>query len=121
MKTKIITLLAASLLTACASAPEDISASYVSPQKYDNYDCTQISAEMDNVSRRAQSLYNSLDSKATGDVVQSTVGILLFFPTLFFLEGGDGPEATEYAQLQGEKVALEKASVAKKCSLSFKS
>ena len=28
------------------------------------------------------------------------VGLILFWPTLFFREGGDGPEAAEYARGQ---------------------
>jgi hypothetical protein len=36
---------------------------------------------------------------------------------LFFLEGGDGPEAAEYAQLKGEYEALRTAAVEKKCAM----
>jgi hypothetical protein len=43
------------------------------------------------------------------------VGLLLFWPTLFFLEGGDDVRAGEYARLKGEKIALEDASTMKKC------
>lgn len=45
------------------------------------------------------------------------VGMLLFWPTLFFLEGGDGPQAAEYARLKGEVDALEKVAIAKKCDM----
>lgn len=45
------------------------------------------------------------------------VGMILFWPTLFFLEGGDGPEAAEYSRLKGEKGALEKIAVQKECGL----
>ena len=49
------------------------------------------------------------------------VGLVLFWPALFFLEGGDGPEAAEYAQLKGDFEALRSASVAKSCSISAQS
>jgi hypothetical protein len=42
-------------------------------------------------------LYASLKKKADNDTAQMTVGMLLLWPTLFFLEGGDGPEASEYS------------------------
>ena len=47
---------------------------------------------------------------------QMGVGLVLFWPTLFFLEGGDGAEAAEYARLKGERDALEQAYTQKKCS-----
>ena len=45
------------------------------------------------------------------------VGLILFWPALFFLEGGDGPEAQEYARLKGEREAIERSSIKKKCTL----
>lgn len=44
-------------------------------------------------------------------------GIILFWPALFFLEGGDGPQAAEYSRLKGEREALQQALVQKKCSI----
>jgi len=49
------------------------------------------------------------------------VGLLLFWPTLFFLEGGDGPEAAQYADLKGEFEALRQASVQKCCEIEMES
>jgi hypothetical protein len=42
---------------------------------------------------------------------------VLFWPALFFLEGGDGAEAQEYARLKGEFDALQQMSVQKRCNL----
>jgi hypothetical protein len=47
------------------------------------------------------------------------VGLVLFWPTLFFLEGGDGADAAEYKRLRGEYEALQEASVHKKFGLKF--
>jgi len=49
------------------------------------------------------------------------VGLILFWPTLFALEGGDGPDAGEYAQLKGEYEALRTNSVQKRCGLAMQS
>jgi len=38
---------------------------------------------------------------------------------LFFLEGGDGPEAAEYGRLKGERDALEKVAIQKECGIIF--
>ena len=111
-------LLIALLCTACASNPDKIATSYVSPIQYANYDCQQISMEMTRVSRRVTELYGALDKKAGNDSAQMAVGLILFWPTLFFLEGGDGPEAAEYARLKGEREALETSAIEKKCDMS---
>jgi hypothetical protein len=107
----------AGAVVACATDPDEISTAYVSPLKYKNYDCDQIAMEMDHVSRRTTDLYFSLDKKADADSAQMGIGLVLFWPTLFFLEGGDGPEAAEYSRLKGEYEALRTTAIDKKCAM----
>lgn len=107
------------LLSACASQPEDIPAASVSTLQYQDYSCKQVALELDRVSRKANELYYRLDKKAGNDAAQMGIGLVLFWPTLFFLEGGDGPEAAEYARLRGELDALESVSIRKKCGIAF--
>ena len=109
------------LLCGCASNPDKIAAAYVSPLKYKNYDCDQIAIEMDGVSHRTTTLYHQLKKERNADNWQTGIGLVLFWPALFFLEGGDGPEAAEYAQLKGEYTALSDASVQQKCAIASKS
>ena len=113
----LIYLVTAILLFGCATPPNKIAAQYVSPLKYKNYDEDQIIMEMDHIGRRTNELYSSLKKKANADKAQMGVGLLLFWPTLFALEGGDGPEATEYARLKGEYEALRTVAVQKKIGL----
>lgn len=108
------------LVSGCASQPDEIGTAYVSPLQYRQYDCDQLSLEAERVSRRTQELYGSLKKTADDDAAQMGVGLILFWPTLFFLEGGDDARATEYARLKGERDALESESVQKKCSIQFK-
>ncbi|HET6629716.1 MAG TPA: hypothetical protein VFG91_08065 [Woeseiaceae bacterium] len=89
--------------------------------KYRDYDCDQIALEMDYVGQRTNKLYARLKSERTADNVQMGVGLLVFWPALFFLEGGDGPEAAEYAQLKGEYEALRENAVQRKCAITSKS
>jgi hypothetical protein len=96
-----------------------MASSYVSPLQYQGYNCKQIAAEAANVERRVGELHASLDKKASNDSAQMGVGLILFWPTLFFLEGGDGPEAVEYKRLRGEYDALQKVSVQKQCGYQF--
>jgi hypothetical protein len=120
-KLAIAATCAAVVLTACASNPDKIDAAYVSPLKYKDYDCDQIAMEMDYVGQRTTKLYARLKKERGKDNAQMGVGLLLFWPALFFLEGGDGPEAAEYSQLKGEYEALRENSVQKKCSITSKS
>jgi hypothetical protein len=107
------------MLSACASSPDKIPASSVSTLQYQGYNCKQIALELDRVERKVNDLYYRLDKRAGNDSAQMAVGLILFWPALFFLEGGDGPEAAEYGRLRGELEALETVSIRKKCGIKF--
>ena len=110
---------AATLLVGFASQPEEIAPQYVSSIQYQDYDCKQLGGEVARVSRRVSELHASLEKTADNDAAQMGVGLILFWPTLFFLEGGDGAQAQEYARLKGERDAIEQISVKKKCGIDF--
>jgi len=115
MKKITIVLLALSLMS-CASSPDKMQTAYVSPLAYKNHDCDQLAEEVGRVSRRENDLYKSLKSESDADNAQMAVGLVLFWPALFLLEGGDRPLAGEYSRLKGERVAIEEVAVKKKCS-----
>ena len=117
----LATLSAAVLVTGCASNPDSINATFVSPLKYANYDCNQIAQEMGYLEQRTNVLYQNLQRKRTNDNWAMGVGMVLFWPALFALDGGDGPEATEYAQVKGEYEALRQNSVEKSCNINMQS
>ena len=111
-------MLAAILLSACASSSDKISASYVSPVVYQNYTCEQLAEEGQRVSQQAAIASGQQDKARKNDAVATTVGVVLFWPALFFIDG-DGPKAAELARLKGEMDAIETASIQKKCRISF--
>lgn len=119
MKKRVLNICVLATLLGCASNPDNIQKSSVSELIYQDYDCKQIALESDRVSKRASELYVHLKGKAKGDAIQTGVGVLLFWPALFLLEGGDGPEAQEYARLTGEYEALESVAIKKRCSIDF--
>lgn len=102
-------------LAGCASAPEDIQPIYVSPSEYAGYSCDSMQTEMRDISRRVGQLTGQLDEEATADAWQMGVGMVLFWPALLFLEGGDGAQAHEYATLRGKYDALTEAHNRKGC------
>ena len=116
---KIIIAFFVLIVASCATAPKDISAAYVSPLKYQDYDCDQVAMESANIERRVNSLYTSLESSAKGDKRNTAISVILFWPALFFIDG-DSPEGAEYAQLKGEYQALQTVAVQKKCTIEFK-
>ena len=71
---------------------------------------------MQTLSHRVAELGGQVDKTASNDSVQMGVGLVLFWPALFFLDG-DTPQAAEYARLRGEFDALEKAAIQKNCTI----
>jgi hypothetical protein len=119
MRHFLLSIVIAGLISGCASQPEKIQTTYISPLQYKDYDCDQVAAELERVTRRANELNGSLKTAANNDAAAMAVGMILFWPALFFLEGGDGPEAAEYSRLKGERDALEKVAIQKKCDASI--
>ena len=104
------------IVTGCATSPNEMTASYVSPLIYQSFDCQQLVMESDRVSRRVQSMHAKLDEKESDDSAKMAVGLILFWPALFFLDGDEGG-MIEYQRLMGESEAVHQAAVAKKCDL----
>ena len=105
-------------LGACAKKADKITASYVSPLIYENYNCNQLAAEGSRLGAKAAQLAGVQDKQAKNDAVAMGVGLVLFWPSLFFIKGGKQTEA-ELAQLRGQMNALEQASIAKQCGIQF--
>ncbi|HNY46506.1 MAG TPA: hypothetical protein PKN64_06075 [Casimicrobium sp.] len=112
MKKTVIALVSASIvLGGCASAAKDVSASYVSPLQYQNYDCSQITAEGQRIQARINQMTGQLDKAANNDKAITGVALILFWPAAFAL--GNKTQEAEYARLKGEGEALEQAFIAK--------
>lgn len=101
------------MVSACSTTPENVQANYVSPLEYHAYDCDQIAQEMRRVGRRVREVAGHQQDEATNDAIAMGVGLVVFFPALFFLPGGDKEE--ELARLKGESEALEQAAIGKNC------
>ncbi len=112
---KIVAIaVSASMLAACATAPDRIQGSYVSPMQYSGYDCDQIRAELMRVSGRVREVAGAQKRQANNDAWAMGVGLVLFWPALFFLAGGSDRKE-ELSRLKGDYDALEQAAIQKKC------
>ncbi len=105
---------AAAMLGGCATASRDIASQSVSPLQYQSFDCGQLAAEQVRVQTRMLEVGGRLDTAADNDKAITGVGLVLFWPALFFL-GGTKQQEAEYARLKGEYQALEQAAIAKRC------
>jgi len=72
---------------------------------------------MARISTKVNQMTGKLDKNAETDNVVTGVGVVLFWPALFFL-GGTKEEEAEFARLKGEYQALEQVAVEKKCNFS---
>jgi hypothetical protein len=116
---KIATIAALTILAGCASKSSEVSPTYVSPLLYSNYSCEQLAAEGQSVSSRAATAAGVQDKNRSSDTVATTVGVVLFWPSLFFIDGDDQKTA-ELANLRGQMEAIEQASIQRNCGIQFK-
>lgn len=112
MRPALIALLSSAVILAgCAKKTTDISATYVSPLKYDNYLCSQLRDEATRVSRRTAEVFQEQNTKASVGAVAWAPRALIF--------GGAGASDEEVARLKGEMAAIGQASAARNCGVSF--
>ena len=102
----------------CAKRAEDVAAAYVSPLNYEQFNCKQLVEEAERVSERAAELSGVQDRKRTGDMVATTVAVVVFWPTAFLVHGDDAQTA-ELARLKGEFDTIQQVSVRKNCTTRF--
>lgn len=87
--------------------PSQITGSYTSSLRYEDYSCQKLIAEMDSLARRENQLVVAQEQRVKSSQVQA------------FWMGygqGDGIEASELANVRGEKEAVRKAVDSKQCS-----
>lgn len=110
MKRLAIAALAALALSACASRPESIAASYVSHEKYAGNDCTQLSTYLSDARSQLQKVSAMQDSKANMDA--ATVFFVLVPASKL-----SGDHAADVAKMKGEVEAIETAQVKRGCKV----
>ena len=101
------------LLVGCASSPNKIRSTYVSPVEYSHLECEQIRRELVRVNRRLGEVSGMQKKEATKDAVALGVGLVVFWPALFFMLGDDQKE--EIGRLKGQYEALETVAIEKNC------
>ena len=113
-----IIVVSGAALGGCASSSAEITPAYVSPVAYQSYTCQQLALEAQSVSTRAASLSGVQDGQRTKDQWTTAAAVVIFWPAAF-LVSGDKQAAAELAQMKGQMVAIEQASIAKNCGIKF--
>ena len=106
-----LSLLALAALSACATRPESISASFVSHEKYMGKDCTQLSTVMGDARAKLAEVSAAQNTKANIDA--ATVFIALIPASKL-----TGDRAGEVAQWKGEVEAISTAQIKRNCKTS---
>ncbi|HEX3915800.1 MAG TPA: hypothetical protein VHW60_00565 [Caulobacteraceae bacterium] len=101
------------ILSACASSPDSVHATYVSPLQYSSLSCAEIHDELLRVSDQVRRVARQQSKDHTRDQVAMGVGLVVFWPALFFIAAGNHKE--ELAELKGQYDALSDAGVHKNC------
>ena len=118
MRNALILSTVTAFVSGCATGADDIAPSYISPVTYESYTCEQLAEEAQAVSARAAQAAGAQNKARTNDAVMTTVGVVVFWPSLFLIKG-NGPQAAEVARLKGEMEAIQTASIRKKCRIEF--
>ncbi len=104
------------IFSGCATSSKDVTTAYVSPLQYKDYNCDQLTAEMTRLNVRVTQLGGRLDEAASNDKALVGVGMVLFWPSLFFLGGTKNQEA-EFSRIKGEYEAINQAAIQKDCKI----
>lgn len=86
--------------------PSQITGAYVSGIKYENFECSRLSAELGSLSRRENQLVTAQEQRV------KTSGVQAFW---LGYGQGDGIEASELANVRGEREAVRNAMDVKIC------
>tara|TARA_B110000971_G_C19815746_1_gene410934 strand:+ start:355 stop:708 length:354 start_codon:yes stop_codon:yes gene_type:complete len=114
VKNIFLLLSSALIITACATSSDKIATTYTSSMQYSTYSCDQLSQELVRLNNKKTSLASQIDGESSDDTTLTAVGVVLFWPSLFFLGGNEAQEA-EYAKLKGEYEAVEQSAIIKNC------
>ena len=74
---------------------------------------------MRDITQRVATITGQVDKEASADAWQMGLGLVVFWPALFFLEGGDGALQSEYSLLKGKYEAVSTQYNRKGCANTF--
>jgi len=104
------------LFTACSTAKKayEVDPAYVSYSAYDNRSCKELLILAEEIKQQTPTLERKVNETRRKDKVREQVGLWLFWPTYFFMEG-NAEEQTDLALARGNLNAIRTAALKKEC------
>jgi len=103
------------IISGCAKKAQDIKPSYVPSIEYSDKTCKQLKDEVLSTNRELRVIAGIQDDTASKDQIAMGVGLVLFWPALFFLANGDDNQR-KISELKGRYDAIKLVAKRKKCS-----
>ena len=112
---KALPLVAAAALTlsACAPAPGDIAAAYVSPTAFAGRTCASLANDATALNARLAAATGQQQAAADSDAMMMGIGMLILWPAL--LAVGHNDQSPAISQMMGEAEAIRSAADARGC------
>lgn len=125
MRTVIVVLILTAFVAGCSKSSKENTPTYVSLEQYSEYDCEYIAKELMRVNDQANSLAGQLDEDAETDSAVTGVGLVLFWPALFFSRRDKGTRghirySSRRTQCLGTGVNSEKMRLTRRRALKVK-
>src|SRR5688572_28441146 len=102
----VLCLTAALALAACTTRPENVTAAYVSPNMYGNWQCAQLIDEHHRLTAKLQELTQLQRENANADAALMTVGIVVAPVALIGL-AATNDRKDELGRVKGEHQAVD--------------
>ena len=113
MKTLPLIAAAALTLSACAPAPGDIAAAYVSPTAFAGRTCASLANDATALNARLAAATGQQQAAADSDAMMMGIGMLILWPAL--LAVGHNDQSPAISQMMGEAEAIRAAAVSRGC------
>lgn len=110
-----LALAVAAMQVACAPSPDSVSAQYVSPTMYKDWNCTQLFEERMRLTKEVDRVSGLQRENAGADAAMMTVGLIIFWPALFGL-AATKDRKNELGRLKGEYDAVDHSMKTQQCT-----
>ena len=117
LKKQIILITFLVLITGCTTAKKayEVDPAYVSSSAYENRSCKELLILAEEIKQQTPTLERRVNETRKKDKVKEQVGLWLFWPSYFFMEG-NAEEQTDLALARGNLNAIRTAALKNECN-----
>ena len=117
LKKQIILITFLVLITGCTTAKKayEVDPAYVSSSAYENRSCKELLILAEEIKQQTPTLERKVNETRKKDKVKEQVGLWLFWPSYFFMEG-NAEEQTDLALARGNLNAIRTAALKNECN-----